>query len=226
MDDGVVVRQGDVRVQLESNELAAALTQAQATVSQAQARLAGLRSTGRISARATVLQADATLGAAQSDLVRNQQLVAQGFISASRLDDLQRAVEVARAQQASAQAQVLANADAGTEVVQAQAQLEQARAAINTAQARLAQTQLMAPSNARVLTRQVEPGQIVQPGKALLSLALAGPTQLIAQVDERFFRPVANRAKRQRGGRCVSQPALYRACAIDCAFGGCATRCH
>jgi HlyD family secretion protein len=187
VDDGAMVRQGDVLVQLESSELAAALSQAQATASQAQARLAGLRSTGRTSARAAVLQANATLRAAQSDLVRNQQLVAQGFISASRLDDVKRAVEVARAQQASAQAQVLANSDAGTDVVQAQAQLDQARAAITTAQARLTQTQVSAPSNARVLTRQVEPGQIVQPGKALLSLALAGPTQLIAQVDERFL---------------------------------------
>ncbi|RYF38990.1 MAG: HlyD family efflux transporter periplasmic adaptor subunit, partial [Comamonadaceae bacterium] len=39
----------------------------------------------------------------------------------------------------------------------------------------------------RVLGRTVEPGQIVQPGAALLSLALAGPTQLVAQVDERFL---------------------------------------
>jgi HlyD family secretion protein len=187
VEEGAVVRQGDVLVQLESSELRAALAQAQASASQAQARLAGLRSTGRISARAAVMQADATLRAAQAELVRNQQLVAQGFISPSRLDELQRAVDVARAQQASAQAQVLANADTGTEVVQARAQLEQARAAITTAQARLAQTQVIAPANARVLTRQVEPGQIVQPGKALLSLALAGPTQLNAQVDERFL---------------------------------------
>ena len=28
---------------------------------------------------------------------------------------------------------------------------------------------------------------IVQPGKALLGLALAGPTQIVAQVDERFL---------------------------------------
>ena len=32
-----------------------------------------------------------------------------------------------------------------------------------------------------------QPGQIVQPGRALLSLALAGPTQLVALVDERFL---------------------------------------
>ena len=55
------------------------------------------------------------------------------------------------------------------------------------AQARLAQATLVAPADARVLVREVEPGQIVQPGKALLSLALAGPTQLVAQVDERFL---------------------------------------
>ncbi len=185
--DGAQVRQGDVLVQLEPDELRAALTQAQASASQAQARVAGLRSTGRASAQATAMQANATLQAAQAELARNQQLVAQGFISAARLDDVQRAVDVARAQQASAQALVQANADAGTDVVQAQAQLDQARAAITTAQARLAQTQVIAPANARVLTRQVEPGQIVQPGKALMSLALAGPTQLNAQVDERFL---------------------------------------
>jgi HlyD family secretion protein len=39
-----------------------------------------------------------------------------------------------------------------------------------------------------VLARHVEPGQIVQPGKALLDLALAGPTQIVAQVDERFLQ--------------------------------------
>ena len=187
VNDGAQVRQGDVLVQLESAELRAALTQAQASASQAQARLAGLRSTGRATAKAVAMQSDATLQAAQAELKRNQQLVAQGFISASRLDDVQRAVEVARAQQASAQALVQANADAGADVVQAQAQLDQALAAVSTAQARSAQAQVIAPANARVLTRQVEPGQIVQPGKALMSLALAGPTQLIAPVDERFL---------------------------------------
>ena len=96
-------------------------------------------------------------------------------------------MDVARAQKNSAQAQAQANADTGSDIVQAEAQLAQARAAIITAQARLAQTQVVAPANARVLTRQVEPGQIVQAGKALMSLALAGPTQLIAQVDERFL---------------------------------------
>lgn len=185
--EGAQVRQGDVLVQLEPDELRAALAQAQASERQAQARLAGLRSSGRSAAQAARAQADATLQAASANLARVRQLVAQGFYSAAQLDEAQRAVDVARAQQVSAQAQVQANADAGTDVVQAQAQLALAQAAIVAAQARLAQTTLLAPADARVLVRDVEPGQIVQPGKALLSLALAGPTQLVAQVDERFL---------------------------------------
>lgn len=185
--EGAQVRRGDVLVQLESDELAAALAQAVAAERQAQSRLVGLRSSGRSAAQAARAQANATLQAASASLARVQQLVAQGFYSAAQLDEAQRAVDVAQAQQLSAQAQVQANADAGTDVVQAQAQLALARAATVAAQARLAQTTLVAPADARVLVRDVEPGQIVQPGKALLSLALAGPTQLVAQVDERFL---------------------------------------
>ncbi|MDP2035217.1 MAG: efflux RND transporter periplasmic adaptor subunit [Polaromonas sp.] len=108
-------------------------------------------------------QAEATLQAARASLRRVQQLVAQGFYSPAQLDDAQRAADVALAQQGSV------------------------RAATAAARARLAQAAVLAPTDARVLTRDVEPGQIVQPGKALMSLALAGPTQLTAQVDERFL---------------------------------------
>ncbi|WP_338820985.1 efflux RND transporter periplasmic adaptor subunit [Acidovorax temperans] len=185
--EGTQVRQGDVLVQLESDELRAALAQALAAERQAKARLEGLRSTGRTAAQAARAQADASLQAASASLARVQQLVAEGFYSPAQLDEARRAVDVARAQQLGAQAQLQATADAGTEVAQAQAQWALAQAATVAAQARLAQTTLVAPADARVLTREVEPGQIVQPGKALLSLALAGPTQLVAQVDERFL---------------------------------------
>ena len=185
--EGAQVRQGDVLVQLESDELRAALAQAVAAERQAKARLEGLRSTGRTAAQAARAQADASLQAASASLARVQQLVAEGFYSPAQLDEARRAVDVARAQQLGAQAQLQATADAGTEVAQAQAQLALAQAATVAAQARLAQATLVAPADARVLVREVEPGQIVQPGKALFSLALAGPTQLVAQVDERFL---------------------------------------
>jgi HlyD family secretion protein len=114
-------------------------------------------------AAATEQQAGATLVNAQAELKRTEALVAQGFVTASRADDARRAVDVALAQR------------------------QAARAAIAAAKARLTQAVITAPAAARVLSRQVEPGQIVQPGKALLGLALAGPTQIVAQVDERFL---------------------------------------
>jgi HlyD family secretion protein len=182
--EGARVRQGELLIGLESDELQAALAQAQAGERQAAARLAGLRSSGRSSALAALAQADSVLTAAQADLQRTQELLARGFVSAARLDESLRAVAVASAQQASARAQIAANAEQGTDVTQAQAALALAASARQAAASRLAQAQITAPADAVVLSRQVEPGQIVQPGKALLTLALAGPVQLLAQVDE------------------------------------------
>lgn len=185
--EGGAVRSGDILVQLEDDELRAALAQAEAAAQQARAALAGLRGSGRSTVQAAQAQAEATQRAAGAALVRAQQLVAQGFYSAAQLDEARRAAAVADAQARSARAQVQASQDAGTDVAQAQAQLDVSLAAASAARARLAQTSLRSPADARVLLRTVEPGQIVQPGKALLSLALAGPTQLVAQVDERFL---------------------------------------
>lgn len=185
--EGAHVTKGEALVRLESGELRAALEQAQASERQAAARLTGLRSTGRSGAQATLAQADSVLVAAQADLQRTRDLVAKGFLSEARLDEAQRGSAVARAQQAAARAQSAANADQGTDVTQAQAQLAVASSATAAARARLDQAVLSAPADARVLARLVEPGQIVQPGRALLSLALAGPLLLVAQVDERFL---------------------------------------
>ena len=185
--EGASVRTGQPLVQLEDAELRAAFAQARASAQQAAARLAGLRSTGRSAAQATVAQTDSTLLAAQADLRRTQDLVARGFLSQARLDDAQRAVAVAQAQRDGASAQRAAIADQGSDVAQADAQLALAQAAVEAATARLAQAQLLAPTDGRVLQRLVEPGQIVQPGRALLALALQGPVQLVGQVDERYL---------------------------------------
>ena len=185
--EGAQVKQGDTLLRLESDELLAALAQAQASERQAEARLSGLRSTGRSSAQAAVAQTDSVLIAAQAELQRTQDLVARGFLSPARLDEVQRTLAVAQAQQAGAQAQRAALADAGSDIQQAQAQRALATAATLAARARLAQAVITAPADAKVLARLVEPGQIVQPGRALLTLALSGAPQLAAQADERFL---------------------------------------
>jgi HlyD family secretion protein len=185
--EGAAVKRDQVLLRLESQELSAALTQAEAVERQAVARLAGLRSTGVVSAQAAVSQAEAAGRAAQAAWERTNQLVAQGFLSGAALDEARRTRDVAQAQLASAQAQQRASGDKGSEQAQAQAQLAAAQAASQAARAKLAQTELLAPADGRVLLREVEPGQIVQPGKALLGLALSGPVEIVAQVDERFL---------------------------------------
>jgi len=185
--EGAQVKSGEVLLRLESDELQAALAQSQASERQAAARLAGLRSTGRSALQASVMQAESVLVAAQAELRRTLDLVAKGFVSEARLDEARRALAVAQAQLDGAQAQRAAVAESGTDVTQAQAALALASGARAAAEARLAAAVVTAPADARVLSRLVEPGQIVQPGRALLGLALVGPLQLVAQVDERYL---------------------------------------
>lgn len=183
--EGAQVKKGDLLIRLESDELKAVLEQALANEQQASAKLSGLRSTGRTAAQSAVAQANSVLLASQADFQRTKALVEKEFLSEARLDEAKRALAVAQAQLASAQAQRVANTDQGTDIAQAQAQLALASSATTAAKARLAQATLTSPADARILNRLVEPGQIVQPGRALMSLALISPMQMVAQVDER-----------------------------------------
>ncbi len=185
--EGDAVAAGAVLVQLEPEELAAALAQAQAALRQAQARSASQRAVARPGADAALLQTEATLTAAERELGRTRDLVAQGFVSSARLDEVQRSVAVARAQRDAARAQAQANRADGPELAGIEAQRQAADAAVQAAAARLAQATLRSPAAGRVIARSVEPGQIVQPGRVLLTLAVNGPTELVAQVDERFL---------------------------------------
>lgn len=185
--EGDAVQAGQLLVQLEQAELAAAAQQSQAALTQARAQLLNVRSNSRIGSQAQVAQAQASLRQAQSDWSRNQKLVEQGFLSQASLDEKRKALDVAQAQLQAAQAQAAASADGGAEMQAAQAQVQQAEAALQAAQAKLAQTRITAPSAGKLLLREVEPGQIVQPGTALLQMALEGPTLIVAQVDERFL---------------------------------------
>ncbi len=187
VQEGDAFRAGDALVELEPEEPRAALSQAEASWQQARARLESQSALSLPTAQASLAQADANLQAAERDLVRTQDLVAQKFYSQQKLDESKRAVDVARALRDAARAQTLANGRTGAERANAQAQLEAARAAVEAARAKLAQYTLRAPGPGRVLVRSVEPGQIVQAGKALLTVSVQGPLELQAQVDERFL---------------------------------------
>ena len=107
------------------------------------------------------------------------------FVAEARVDEARRAVEVARSQVATARATAAANRPEGAERQLLDDQLAQARAARAAAEAKLDQTRILAPANGIVLDRSVEPGDIVQPAKRLMTIALDGATRLTALIDEK-----------------------------------------
>jgi HlyD family secretion protein len=112
-----------------------------------------------LAASVNVSQADAAL--AQSELDRAQSLVGRGFISKADIDR-----KVAARDAALARVRV------------AQAQLGQARA-------RIGRLDVRAPAAGLVLTRAVEPGQIVGPSSgALFRIAKGGEMEMLARLAE------------------------------------------
>jgi HlyD family secretion protein len=185
VDDGARIAAGALLVELERSELHAALAQARAAERAAQTRIAQWREVGAPNAQEQVTQAAANLRVAERDLARQQDLVQRKFVAEARVDEARRAVDVARSQLASARAVAAANRPDGAERQLLDDQLAQARAARAAAEAKLDQTRILAPADGVVLDRVVEPGDIVQPAKRLMTIALDGATRLTALIDEK-----------------------------------------
>lgn len=183
--EGQAVKKGADLVLLEDKDVRAALAQAQAGVAQAEAKVRQLREVGFPAAQQALLQAEATLTQVRGQFDRTKRLQAQGFVGQSQLDDAQRNLDVAQSQARAARVQVETNSTRGSDFAMAMTALEQARAAERVAQAKLPDMVVRAPVDGVLISRNVEVGDIVQPGKELFLLAPAGETQVIVQIDER-----------------------------------------
>ena len=183
--EGQAVKKGAELVLLEDKDVRAALAQAQAGVAQAEAKVRQLREVGLPAAQQALLQAEATLTQVRGQFDRTKRLQAQGFVGQSQLDDAQRNLDVAESQARAARVQVETNSTRGSDFAMAMTALEQARAAERVAQAKLPDMVVRAPVDGVLISRNVEVGDIVQPGKELFLLAPAGETQVIVQIDER-----------------------------------------
>ncbi len=189
--EGQTVEAGQLLIELDNSDNRASLDQAGAAVAQA---LAKLRQRGELSqpqAIQKLAQARATELQARKALDRNRNLLAQGFVSQAAVDDAQRAVDVAASQVASAQAQVTANSPDGSDAMLLSAALRQAQAGQQLARAKLDQGLVLAPTSGVLISRSVEVGDIVQPGKALMVLAASGQPQILIQIDEKNLSKVA-----------------------------------
>ncbi|MBC7703901.1 MAG: efflux RND transporter periplasmic adaptor subunit [Rhodoferax sp.] len=186
--EGQTVAAGTPLIELEASELRATAAQAAQAVQQGQARMRQLREVQSPVAEQTLRAAQANLETAQRALARSQALRSQGFIGQAALDETQRAERVAHSQVASAQQQLASARPSGSDNALAQANLAQAEAAADAALARLRYALIRAPLAGTLILRNVEPGTAVQPGKVLMVLSPAGPTQVVVQIDERNLR--------------------------------------
>lgn len=186
--EGDRVKAGDLLLRLTDDEARAGLQQARAALLESRGRATQQATVAAPVAEQAVVQAQAAFTSAEREHQRARELVAQGFFSQQKLDDAQRALDTARSALASARVQAQANQSSGVERMLAVTRVDQAVAAVEVAHARLARLAITSPVDAVVLTRNVEPGSMAQPGRALLTLAAQGGLRIDASVDEKNLR--------------------------------------
>lgn len=171
VQEGDMVQAGDVLAVLRADDLEAA-------VGEAQAALAQLQQSTRPQAQATLREAEARLAQAGREVRRRRELVQRQMITPEAMEQAIQAETAARTavEQAQLAVQSLAAGNPGEAA---------ARARVASARAQLAKTTIRAEVAGTVLTRNAEPGDLVQPGRVLFEIARAGDTEVLVPLDEK-----------------------------------------
>ena len=176
VQEGDQVSPGDLLLVLKSDELIAQARQAEVALTE-------LATSRRPQAAAELASAKAQLEQASREAARRRNLEA-GILSA---EEIEKAVETERVARNNFDAvRLRATALAPGQVEEAK--LREQLAAI---QAQLAKTKIRAGVAGTVLTRDVEPGDLVQPGRTLFTIALNGNTEIRVPLDERNLSRLA-----------------------------------
>jgi HlyD family secretion protein len=174
------IKAGDILVELDREQLAAALRGAEANLQAARASLEGA------DAQLKKHQVEAEgpdAEFARRAYTRAEALFTQHLIAQSGLDDAHAALEVADNRKHAAQSQL---AISQAKVAEARAQVAQAKAAADRAAEDLANATLRSPITGTVLSRDVEVGS---PVSSILNLgANATPVMTVGDIDQVFVR--------------------------------------
>ncbi|WP_417518346.1 efflux RND transporter periplasmic adaptor subunit [Marinobacter sp.] len=184
--EGDRVQSGDLLIELNPKELQSRLAQAQTLLQQ-------LQKIRRPQAQAALVEARDNLLQASREARRREALADKGTISIELAEQAQR-LEL-NAKTALTRAQLVADSLAADSTEE---RLLKQR--IESAEAELAKTRIYAPFSGRVQTRNVEPGDLVQPGIVLLEIARsegAGGVgasndglEVVVALDEKNFAPL------------------------------------
>lgn len=185
--EGQSVQAGQILIELEDKELQAALRQAEFNVQQAQARVRQLNEVQLPMLDQSLRQSKVTQNTSQNALLRAQELFDKGFTGQAALDEAKRIAQVHQSQVLSFQEQLQSLQSGGSDLALSQAALSQAIAGAELARARHQYAQIKAPVAGVLISRNVEPGDAIQPGKILMVLSPEGSTELVVQIDEKHL---------------------------------------
>lgn len=185
VEAGDRVTAGQVLVLLRDDEARAALDQALSFVRELEERLKQIGTIDGPVSQQRVGEAEATLRQAAGSLDRVQKLFDGGISSRADLDEAVRARDVAAGVVEREKLQRSNNRPQGSDIKLAESRLAQARAAVVVARERLARTVIIAPGDGTVISRNVEAGDVAQPGVPLLVLSRNGRTRITAHIDEK-----------------------------------------
>ena len=169
--EGDTVAAGAVLLVLRSDDLAA-------QVRQAEAELAQLASTTRPQAMVALASAESQLAQATRETERRRTLANQRLLSSESLEQAVQSETLARSAAAAARLTAASLAQGKSEETVLQERLQSLKA-------QLAKTIVRAEKAGTILTRNVEPGDLVQPGRVLFTMALAGDTEVLVPLDEK-----------------------------------------
>lgn len=213
VDENDHVKIGQLIVMIDSSEYASRLAQANAELNaaayvagekgvdgQAEAQIRSATSQGEV-VQAQIESAKAAQAKATADLARYKELSTKQIVSRQQLDAAQSAFDQANANLAAVQRQaggaaaMLSNAEIGGKL--AQARYAAAKATRENAALQLSYTRITAPVAGIVSRKQIEVGQLVQPGQPLLTLVSDSAVWITANFKEtqladiRIGQPVA-----------------------------------
>ncbi len=174
--EGDAVKAGDLLLELRDDEQRARLLEAEASLQQ-------LIDSTRPQAQATLREAQHNLEQASRELQRRETLFERKILASEPLEQARRAELTARVIRDRARFAAAAVAAGGSEEQVLRQRLEAARAT-------LAKTRIHAQVDGIVQTRDVEPGDLVQPGRTLLAIARSGSSEILLPLDEKNLAPI------------------------------------
>lgn len=174
--EGDTVKAGDLLLELRDDEQRARLREAEAALQQ-------LIDSSRPQAQATLREAQNNLEQADRELQRRETLFERKLLASEALEQARRATLTARVVRDRARLAAAAVGEGGSEEQVLRQRLEAARA-------NLAKARIHAQVDGIVQTREVEPGDLVQPGRTLLTIARSGSSEILLPLDEKNLAPI------------------------------------